>query len=228
MKNRIGKIVVAAMFAATASIQADAKPHSKSIVLESASGLPEIAQRNSAAMYLHETGDGRAILYLEQDQGKTLAILDVSDPAAIRALAQVSIDAPSPYDFVQSVKDSAVLIHYRDHSGFAVINFRRFQHPVLTEAPQLKDAADTEVLGYDGLLLASIARPSAPDPEYKVIDISNPSDPRVLGSIEGVQQRLERTETGTLFLLDSSGLTVIRRPNVEEEYKIELNQQNAN
>jgi hypothetical protein len=181
-------------------------------------------------MYLCYTGDGRAILYLEQDQGRTLAIVDVSDPAAIRAVAQIPVDARSTYDFVQTLSDSAVLIQYRDHSGFAVIDLRKFKRPMLTEAPQFQHPARVEALGNNGLLLASTTLPSpeAEDPEHDVFDMSDPSKPASLAVVEGVKQRLERQETGTVFLLGDSGLTVIRRPGVEEDYAAELNSQRGN
>ena len=223
MKYTIAKITVAAIFAATMSVQANARTHSRSIVVESPSDLPEMAQHRSEAMYLHEMSNGRAVLYLEQDYGRTLGILDVTDPGAIRAIARVSIPATSPYDFVQTLHDSAVLIRYRDRSGFAVINFKKFKSPVLTEAPQLRHPAYAEPLGHDGLLLTSTNRATAQaeDPAYQLFDVSNPSRPAVLANVEGVRQRLERRETGTTFLLADSGLTLIRRPNVEHEYKIE-------
>lgn len=221
MKNKVSKIVIAAVFAATASVQTNAKTHSRSIVVESPSDLPELARRNSEAMYLLQLASGRAVLYLEQDQGRTLAILDVSDPGTIRALGQVSIAAPSPYDFVETLKGSAVLIHYRDSTGFAIIHFNKFKQPVLAEAQEFQHLAHAEALGPDGLLFASTVPSGAPIPQYKVFDVSNLSKPAELGAVEGVRQRLERTETGTLFLLGNGGLTVIRRPEVEEEYKIE-------
>jgi hypothetical protein len=174
-------------------------------------------------MYLLQVASGQAILYLEQDQGRTLAILDVSDPGAIRALGQVSIVARSPYDFVETLKDSAVLIHYRDNSGFARVYFKKFKRPVLTPAPEFQQLPHAEALGHDGFLLASTAPSGAPVavPQYEVFDISNPSKPAALATVEGVRQRLERTETGTLFLLGNAGLTVIRHPAIEEEFKIE-------
>lgn len=220
MKNRVGTIMLAAIFAATVTVQANAQTHSKSIVVESPSDLPEMAQRSSEAMYLHDTGAGQTVLYLEQDQGRSLAILDVSDLGAIRALRQVSIGARSPYDFVRALSD-AVLIHYRDQSGFAIISFKRYKQPVLVEVPQLQHPAHPEALGHDGLLLASTTRPSAQveDPQYEVFDVSNPSKPVVLATVAGVKQRLDRTATCTVFLLSTTGFTVIRRPNVEQDYK---------
>lgn len=65
------------------------------------------------------------------------------------------------------------------------------------------------------------------DPQYEILDISNPQSV-VLGTVEGVQQRLERSETGTLFLLGNSGLTVIRQPSVEHEHAAELAAQSGN
>jgi len=216
MKAISAKILVAVVFAATVMVQAQAKTQSKSVVVESPSDLPEIAQRQSEAMYLDGT-----ILYLEQNAGRTLAILDVTDPARIRAIGQVSVNARTPYDFVQAASDSAALVEYRDHSGFAVISFKKSKHPVLVET-QWQYPARAETLGSNSLLLASTPTQSvpAPDPRYQVVDVSNPSKPATLATIEGVQERLERQDTGTVFLLGSNGLTVVRRPHVEEEYEI--------
>lgn len=228
MKHKIGKIMVAAIFAASVSLQANAKTQSKSVVVESPADLPEIAQRKSEAMYLHATGGGQAVLYLEQDNGRTLAILDVSDPGAIRPVGDVTIDARSPYDFVESLSDSAALIHYRDHSGFAVINFKKFKKPVLIEAPQFEHPAQAEAFGDESLILTSMDHPiaQAEDPNYELFDISNPSNPRAIATIDGVTQRMDRPETGTVFMLSNDGLTVIRRPNVEQEYRIENTTEN--
>lgn len=230
MKYRISKIMVSAIFAAALGVQAEGKTQSKSIIVESPSDLPEMAQRNSQAMYLHYTNDGRVILYLEQDQGRTLGMLNVTDPGAVRAIGQVSIPATSSYDFVKTLHDSAVLIRYRDHSGFAVISFKKFKKPVLTEAPQFQHPADAEALGHSGLLLASMATSNtpAPDPQYEVIDISNPSKPRELATVPEVKQRLVRPETGTSFFLSKNGLTVVRRVSVEADYEAELNAQRGN
>lgn len=228
MRNRIGSLFVGALFAATFTVQVDAKPNSKSIVVETPTNLPELAQRTTEAMYLHETGDGRTVLYLEQDQGRTLAVLDVTYPAAIRTIAQVSVDAASPYDFVQNLGDSAALIHYRNDSGYALINFKKFKHPILTEASQLAHLQGTEPLGRDGLLVTSGGPSDAGPRSHEVIDISDESRPVVLAFVEGVQQRLDKSDTGTVFLLSNTGLTVIRRTDVEEDHNIALNQMNGN
>lgn len=230
MKYSISRVLVAAMFAATAAFCTEAAPRSKSIIIESPSSLPEAAQHGGQAMYLHTTRDDRAILYVEQDQGRTLAIFDVSDPANIKSVAKASIAAPAGYDFVRAAGDSAALIHYRDHSGFALINFKQYKQPVLVETPQMQHPAEAQPLGNNSFLLTSASRPSAgaQDPEYQVVDASNPSAPAVLADVKGVQQTLVRVETGTLFLLGDNGLTVVRRPNVEQDYLSELTQHRGN
>ena len=84
MKISNGKRLLIAVLAVTATAQAGTKSHSSSIVIDSPTDLPELAQRRSEAMYLYTNGSGQAFLYLEQDQGKSLAILDVSNAGSIR------------------------------------------------------------------------------------------------------------------------------------------------
>jgi hypothetical protein len=221
MNQSLSKIVVAAIFVVAVSVQAEVR--SKAIVVESPSDLPELAQGRSEAMYLHHTGEAQAILYLERNQGRNLAFLDVTDPAKIKAVGQVSIDAPSAYDFVQDLADSAVLIRYRNHSGFAVISFKNYKQPVLKGEPEYLHPASVEPDGSSALLLVSANAAIAPprEPDYEVLNISNPSSPTPLATISGVIQRLDRPQTGTVFLLNDQGLTVIRRLAAEREHQIE-------
>ena len=93
------------------------------MIVEQPSDLPESAQNPTNAMYLHETSAGEEILYLEQREGKSLAVLDVTDPTQIRTVSQVTLDGPAPYDFVRELGDSTALIRYRNNSGVAVLRF---------------------------------------------------------------------------------------------------------
>jgi hypothetical protein len=223
MRISIRKTSLIAVLAVTATAQAGTKSHSSSIVIDSPADLPELAQHRSEAMYLHTNGSGQAFLYLEQDQGKSLAILDVSNPGSIRDVGRVSLAVRSTYDFVQSLSHSAALIRYRDGSGLAVITFKKYKQPVLVAAPGLPNLANIQAFGQNTLLFASAGNPSSPsqDNQCEVIDVSNPAKPKSLVAIHGLKQRLERQDTGTLFLLGSDGLTVIRRPSIEEEYQYE-------
>lgn len=233
MKVSVSLIVLAtALFVGAASAQAAQKLQSKTIVVESPSQLPELAQIGGEAMYLHNAGDDQAILYVETNKGRTLAILNVTDPARVQDVAQVAINAPAPYDFVQNVGDSAALIHYRNDSGFAVVDFKKYQHPTLVQTSQLAEAGNIEELGAKGLLFTSATGADTsfdPAPQtYGVVDTSNPSNPIALASIDGVVQRLSRPETGTLFLLSNQGVTIVRRPRVEQEYAIGQMQMEGN
>ena len=224
MSQSISKILIAATFVTFgAAVNVQSEVRSKAIVVESPSDLPELAQGRCDAMYLHRTAAAQAILYLQRDRGRKLAILDVTDPAKIRAVGEVSIDAPSAYDFVQDLSDSGVLIHYRNHSGFAVISFKNYKQPVLKNEPEYLHPASVEADGSSALLLVSAKGTSAParEPEYEVLGISNPASPTPLATIPGVIQRLDRPATGTVFLLNDQGLTVVRRLAAEEEHNIE-------
>jgi hypothetical protein len=222
MKQSIGTVVVAAIFVVAVSVRAEVR--SKAIVVESPSDLPELAQGGGEAMYLHRTNSAQAILYIERDQGKKLAFLDITDPASIKGLGQVSLDAPSAYDFVQDLAESAVLIHYRNHSGFAVISFKNYKQPMLKSEPGYLHPASVQADGAGGLLLisgASGASASPREPEYEVLSVSNPSSPTPLATVPGVIQRVDRPSTGTVFLLNDQGLTVVRCLAAEREHKTE-------
>jgi hypothetical protein len=55
--------------------------------------------------------------------------------------------------------------------------------------------------------------------DYDVVDASNPMVPRLLTTVQKVQSELINQETGTTYLLGSAGLTIVRRPEVEEKYR---------
>lgn len=231
MKNYIGSmLVMAAIFAAIGSVQANASVRSKAIVVESPSDLPELAQGRAEAMHLHHTGDAQAILYLEKDQGRKLAILDVTDPAHIKAVGQVSIDVPSPFDFVQDLANAVTLIRYRDQSGFAVISFSDYKRPVLTAEPDYPHSANADSYGPDGLLLISANGPSAlsRDPQYEILSISGSSGAAPLATVQNVIQRVDRPQTGTIFLLNDQGVTVVRSLAAEREHQTEQWQKQGN
>jgi len=230
MNQRIGKIFVAAVLATTASVQAKASVNSKTVVVELPSDLPEIARGRSDAMYLHHTHEAQAILYLEQDHGRKLAILDVTDPANIKAVGQVSIAAPAAYDFAQYLGGSRTLIHYRDHSGYAVISFKNFKQPVLTPEPEYLHPSTGQTDGSSALLLVSSSGASAPPraSENEILSISNSSGSAPLATVQGVIQRVDRPETGTIFLLNDQGVTVVRRLAAEREHQTEEWQKDTN
>lgn len=232
---KISTILLVSAFALTATVHVEAKGHagrksaavsksrSNSIVIDAPGNLPETAQRHSEAMYLHTNGTGQAFLYLEQDQGRSLAILDVSNPASIRETRRISVDAKSTYDFVEYLGKSLVLVRYRDGSGYAALNVGKNKQSVLTAMSGLPNSTGIQNLDPHTFLFGpgNSSGNGTGDNQIEVVDFSNPSAPVTLVAVHGLVQKLERPDTGTLFLLGDDGLTVVRRPSVEEEYQLE-------
>jgi hypothetical protein len=228
MKMQLFAPLVIAVLAATINANAvtNKPPHSRTIVVQSPSDMPVLAQANSEAMYLDKREDGRTVLYIESAEGTKLTALDVSDPGKIRRLAETELAAPSRFDFVESVGNDSELVRYRDGSGEALLSFKHCKHPVLGDASALAGTEVSEKLGGTGLLSASTNAAVAPivdiDPTYKVWDDSKPSHLNLLATIPGVTQRLSNEDTGTLFFLSKDGITVVRRLRVEEDYKVDV------
>lgn len=227
------RIFAAKAILAITSVTAGAAvlPHSKTIVVELPENLPILAQTDAEAMYLHNTNDGKAVLYIEAQNGQQLTALDVTNPARIQRTAQTAIPATSVFDFVRSVGDEGVLIRYRNGSGVALLSFKHYARPVLVNVAALENAETSEALGRTALLVTAnevTMHPIGGLRNYNVVDTSNPAQPGMLATIPAVEQRLAKSDTGTLFLLNKNGVTVVRRLRIEEEHQIELDQEMGN
>ncbi len=223
---RITQLALAAVAAFTVTGRAEARSHSNKLVVVRPAELPELAQKPGEAMTLHATGDGRTILYIEQNHGARLAILDVTDPAHVKQEGSAQVDAPGSFDFVSSLGDNTELVRFRNGQGEAVLNLRKVKAPRLNTIQGLDLHGSTQRLGDDGFIIAS--QPTAQstpmqsdtdDPtNYQVVDISNPLHPSPLADVKQVRDEVTNNDTGTTFLLTADGLYLIRRPAVEEEY----------
>ncbi len=211
---------------------------SKTLAVESPDTLRALAVRNPSAMYLYNSNDGSTLLYVESQNGRELSILDVTNPAEMERLAPVELPAPSAFDFVRYVGHHEVLIRYRDGAGDALLNLAHYKRPVLMPAKPFQDATVVGTVGATGLLMAQTgegaASGGAATPRndevrnYEVMDTLHPRDPVLLATIDGVCQVLSRGNTGTLFLLNKDGVTVVRRLRVEQQYQESLDQENGN
>jgi hypothetical protein len=198
--------------------------HSKDIVVEQPTDLPELAQRVGIDLQLYfGSGDGSAYLYIEQHHGERLLILDVTDPAHMKMVGAVTLSVPAPFDFVGPLGNSAMLVRFRNNQGIAVLDLRKAKAPTLRVFSGLDLLGYTLPLGDTGLLFVNGSRlnqqPTAQD--YQIIDASTPAAPILLDTVKLVTNKITREETGTTFLLGSEGLTIIRRPRVEKEYQIQ-------
>ena len=221
---RIAQLTLTAVAALPFAGYAQARNHHSSdkIIVVRPAELPELARVAGQAMMLHDTLDGRTLLYVEQNHGTRLAIFDVTDPAHVKAEGSTLVDAPGPFDFVSSLGADAVLVRFRNGQGEAVLDLRKVKAPAIKMIQGLYSQGVTEFLGGDVLIVAK--RPSgqsgADDTDYQVVDISNPLHPNPLPDIKQVLEKITNDETGTTFLLTADGLYLIRRPVVEAEFRI--------
>jgi hypothetical protein len=188
-------------------------------------------------MYLYNANDGSTLLYVESQQGRELSILDVTNPAEVERLAPVELPAPSAFDFVRYVDHHEVLIRYRDGAGVALLNLGHYRRPVLMPAKPFQNATIVGSVGATGLLITPTGEETPNNAatsrhgqvrNYEVVDTLHPHDPVLLATIDGVRQMLSRGNTGTLFLLNQDGVTMVRRLRVEQQYQESLDQENGN
>jgi hypothetical protein len=191
--------------------------HANKIILVRPTDLPEQARQTGEAMLLHETGDGRTLLYIEQNRGARLVIFDVTDPSNIKAETSVEIGAPSPFDFVFPIGDHAELIRFRQGQGMAVLDLRKVKVPTMKIVQGLELQALKERVGDDGFIVVNQAD-APPARDYQVVETANSQELNRVFGVKGVREETTNDHTGTTFLLTTDGLYVIRRPAVEEDY----------
>jgi hypothetical protein len=231
MKFPIMTTIALTLTAATAvPVQAAIRTQSGTLRVETPASNPELAVKNAQSLYLHRTGDGRALLYVEEQNGR-LAVLDVTTPSNIRRLADAAFTPAAPFDFVESLGYNAALIRYRDGSGYALLNLAHALQPVVESSPAIARAAGLDRLGRTGLLeqvAATTGDPAQVAETYNVVDTAAHGAPHVLATVTNVTEQAANGDTGTVFLLNQSGVTVVRRLRVEQEHQAELLSERGN
>src|SRR5579859_532805 len=232
MKIPIQTVVALTLAAATAGhVRAAVRTQSRTLRVETPANNPALALENAQALYLYMTDDGRTLLYVEKQDGGGLAVLDVTTPANIRRIADATFAPASPFDFVQAVGDKAALIRYRDGSGYALLSLAHDRHPVVKTNAAIAQAVGFQSLGQTGLL-APIAEtadhPADGAQTYNLLDTATNGAPHVLATVPDVTQQVASGETGTVFLLNQRGVTVIRRLRVEQDHEAELIREQGN
>ena len=175
---------------------------SNNIVLVPPAELPALARQAGEAMFLHDTIDGRTLLYIEQNHGSRLATFDVTNPVHIKGEATVHLGASGPFDFVAPLGDRAELVRFRQSNEDAVLDFPR------VKAPNLK--------AIQGLTLEGIQPPR----DYQFVDTGSSRELNRVFDVKQVRVELTKTDTGTTFMLTDNGLYVIRRPAVESIHQV--------
>jgi hypothetical protein len=201
---------------------ATTRKQSDKIILVRPTDLPELARQDGEAMLLHETGDGRTLLYVEQNDGTCLAVFDVTDPSHVKEEVSVRLDAPGPFDFVSSVGGRAEVVRFRQGQGVAVLDLSKLKVPSMkiVQGPELQVL--TKRLGDDGVILANQPnQPAVPlARDFQVVETANPQESNLALRVKGVHEEITNDNTGTTFLLTPEGLYLIRRPAVERDYEM--------
>ncbi|WP_213804789.1 hypothetical protein [Granulicella sp. dw_53] len=209
---------------------AELRSKSKELVVMESHDLPEQARLPGCSLLLHSDDEGSTYLYVEQQQGKRLTVLDVTDPSRIRVAASTALPTAGAFDFVQPLNDHAELIRFRDQKSVGVLDLRKARKPTVRMLTAAVDSGPFESLGQSGFLAVSEPYQQGVDAsrDYQVIDASRSSNPTLLTTVKQVDHRLVNSDTGTTFLLGADGLTVVRRVDVENDYRIHLSQAQGN
>jgi hypothetical protein len=172
-------------------------------ILVPPAGLPESARQGGEAMFLHETIDGKTLLYIEQNQGARLAALDVTDPRHVKGEGVVALDASGPFDFMFPLGDRAELVRYRQGQGDAVLDLHKV--PMLNKvvADPFAERADVRT-----------AR------EYQIVDPAVSAELSQVFGVKQLRQEMTNAMTGTTFALTDNGLYLIRRPATESLHQM--------
>lgn len=202
--------------------QAITRQSKTDILVEPSSELPELAQQASQDLLLHFDGAGTPYLYLEQQQGARLVVLNVDDPAHLKVVASVATGINRPYNFVRAIDDMMEQIQFRDGSGSALLNLRAPKSPQILNVKHTF-ALPVRSLGDSGYLAvntdSSPLSSNVAGRDYQVFATATASRP--LYTVAGVTQIVDRPDTGTVFLLGRQGLTVIRCLSTEQQYAAE-------
>ncbi|HUY94857.1 MAG TPA: hypothetical protein VMU71_06145 [Terracidiphilus sp.] len=110
------------------------------------------------------------------------------------------------------------LIRFRDGSGSAILDLRKAQAPRIGDSLQSM-VAPIAMVGASGCLAAAAPVGLLPlDLRAQNLQVFDTADGmNLLATVDGVTRRAELSETGTVFLLGSRGLTVVRSLSAEQE-----------
>src|ERR1700722_842218 len=216
-RNCLRGVAIAIVASGAVAAPVYAKPYNN-LIFVSPSELPTIARQGGDAMFLHQTLDGRTLLYVEQGNGSALAVLDVTDPGHVKAQGSVQLGASGAFDFVSALGEHAELIRFRQGQQDAVLDLHKITMPTLKEVPGLTTRGPTMLLGGDGFMVSTpLAADTQPTHDYQVVDTANAAQLDRVFNVKQVRQEIANQATGTTFLLADSGLYLIRRPAVEAQ-----------
>jgi hypothetical protein len=192
---------------------------SNNIVLVPPAALPVLARQSGEAMLLNDALDGRTLLYIEQNEGSRLAILDVTDPGHIKGAGSVQLDASGPFDFISPIGNQGELVRFRHGDEDAVLDLGK-RIPSLKALQGLTLTGSVTRLGNDGFTVSGHAPELQRAWDYQVVDTASSQELNQVFDVPQVCEKLTKADTGTTFLLTEKGLYVIRRPAIETVHQV--------
>lgn len=178
------------------------------LIVVSPKKMPPETRQPGIAMTLHLVGPQTLYLYVEEQNGRKLAVYDVSDPGRIKLKKIVQMDAPSAYDFVQPAGPSLELIRYRNGGSVAMLDLSKPKEPILK--------AIGSVAGRSYIVPLDLANGSnAPSETTVDYEVFVPSSTQPLLTLKGIIQQETDSGNGTTYLLGADGLIEIRNIKVE-------------
>jgi hypothetical protein len=208
----------------TASALVFTKPQ---LIIENLPTHSAIAQSPSEDLLLRADDDGSTYLYVEQQQGALLAVFNVTNPEHMKLVSTASTAARGSYDFVAPVKDGE-LISFRDGSGSALLDLHTPKAPRLSA--NAEPAANTLRLTFNSLISSDSQIQNKIQDQIQIASSVQPRNiqfvapgrhPRVLALRSNVTRLVERTETGTVFLLADGKVSIVRSRSAELQYEDE-------
>ncbi|HEY4050666.1 MAG TPA: hypothetical protein VGM27_27685 [Acidobacteriaceae bacterium] len=185
----------------SSSIGARGSTPPKHFVILPSKNLPMETQQPTAAALLYYASCDKTYLYLEQDGGRHLVVVDVTDPSRVRLKANVVVPGRGGFSFVEPLGRNEELIRFNDGSGDAVLLLSHAKKPEIVSLDQ--SGSETR------LQPAESANPRLsyhPHPtDYVLIQAGN-----VNTTIRGITEKVMDTQSGATFLIGESGLTVVR------------------
>jgi len=199
-----------------------------SLVLMSPKDLSVDMTTSGDDIYLYEQ-NAKTYLYVEQDSGKRLLVLDVTNPQEIKRVATVSMAVGEAYDFVRPLGTDSVLVrfHGEDSAGsrWGRLELRKPMSPGLStwqqDSGDILDAVNNQMIDA-GWVKEDRSASTHP---YSVVDTSY-DEPRLLGTIPGVRKTLSDEGRGHKFYLASDGVWILRNLVAERAYVSESNPAN--
>jgi hypothetical protein len=210
------------LLASSSALARERGGHEKSaLVLMKPSDLPNSVRTTGDDMYLYE-GNAKTYLYIEQDGGKHLVVLDVTKPEKVSVAAERQLAVDVPYDFVGPLGGDSVLIHFRTRNGrtpeWGRLSLNKPASPALVTWTQttgdIIDPLDGHIIAATGPWISADA--PLPNP-YQVVDVQR-NEAFTFATIPGVKKALTDTTDGRRFYLAADGLRVLR--NLAAETKL--------